>query len=94
MFWVLRVCVLGSKSVCVLGSGFKLRKRRIVNEPTGGTGSCPHLTEAIPCDEPSCSDWLVLKLEACLPDNQRACGPGTQVPQVQCINSDGERHPY
>uniref|UniRef100_A0A6Q2X3L3 Thrombospondin, type I, domain containing 7Ab n=1 Tax=Esox lucius TaxID=8010 RepID=A0A6Q2X3L3_ESOLU len=45
--------------------GFKLRKRRIINEPTGGTGSCPHLVEAIPCDEPSCYDWLLLKLEEC-----------------------------
>ncbi|XP_063042222.1 thrombospondin type-1 domain-containing protein 7A [Engraulis encrasicolus] len=70
--------------------GFKLRKRRIVNEPTGGTGNCPHLTEAIPCDEPSCYDWLVLRLEPCVPDNDRPCGPGTQIPQVKCVNSDGE----
>ncbi|KAG7457501.1 hypothetical protein MATL_G00227820 [Megalops atlanticus] len=69
--------------------GFKLRKRRIVNEPTGGAGNCPHLTEAIPCDDPSCYDWLVLKLEECIPDNGKECGQGTQVPQVQCINSDG-----
>ncbi|XP_063755232.1 thrombospondin type-1 domain-containing protein 7A isoform X1 [Eleginops maclovinus] len=70
--------------------GFKLRKRRISNEPTGGTGNCPHLVEAIPCEEPSCYDWLVLRLEDCTPDNERECGPGTQIPQVQCVNSDGE----
>ncbi|XP_031644645.1 thrombospondin type-1 domain-containing protein 7A [Oncorhynchus kisutch] len=70
--------------------GFKLRKRRIVNEPTGGTGSCPHLVEAIPCDEPSCYDWLLVKLDECIPDNERECGPGTQIPQVQCVNGDGE----
>uniref|UniRef100_A0A674EB22 Thrombospondin type-1 domain-containing protein 7A n=1 Tax=Salmo trutta TaxID=8032 RepID=A0A674EB22_SALTR len=70
--------------------GFKLRKRRVINEPTGGTGSCPHLVEAIPCDEPSCYDWLLVKLEECIPDNERECGPGTQIPQVQCVNSDGE----
>ncbi|KAJ8267352.1 hypothetical protein COCON_G00125240, partial [Conger conger] len=68
--------------------GFKLRKREIVNEPTGGAGSCPHLVEAIPCDEPSCYDWLVVQLEACIPDNG-SCGPGTQAPQTQCVNSDG-----
>uniref|UniRef100_H3CL39 Thrombospondin type-1 domain-containing protein 7A n=1 Tax=Tetraodon nigroviridis TaxID=99883 RepID=H3CL39_TETNG len=68
--------------------GFKLRKRKIINEPTGGTGNCPHLVEAIPCEEPSCYDWLVVTLDECLPDN-RECGPGTQVPQVQCVNSDG-----
>uniref|UniRef100_A0A8C1ZU58 Thrombospondin type-1 domain-containing protein 7A n=1 Tax=Cyprinus carpio TaxID=7962 RepID=A0A8C1ZU58_CYPCA len=70
--------------------GFKLRKRKIMNEPTGGTGNCPHLTEAIPCEEPSCYEWLLVKLEECVPDNAKACGPGTQNPQVQCINSDGE----
>ncbi|KAM6958811.1 LOW QUALITY PROTEIN: thrombospondin type-1 domain-containing protein 7A [Aplochiton taeniatus] len=70
--------------------GFKLRKRRIANEPTGGTGNCPHLVEAIPCDEPSCYEWLLVRLEECLPDNERECGPGTQNPQVQCVNSDGE----
>ncbi|XP_068603077.1 thrombospondin type-1 domain-containing protein 7A [Brachionichthys hirsutus] len=69
--------------------GFKLRKRKIVNEPMGGTGNCPHLVEAIPCEEPSCFDWLVLQLEECIPDNEKKCGPGTQIPQVQCVNSDG-----
>lgn len=48
------------------------------------------MVEAIPCEEPSCYDWLVVKLEACLPDNERDCGPGTQSPQVQCVNSDGQ----
>ncbi|XP_051519356.1 thrombospondin type-1 domain-containing protein 7A-like [Myxocyprinus asiaticus] len=70
--------------------GFKLRKRKIMNEPTGGTGNCPHLTEAIPCEEPNCYDWLLVKLEECVPDNDKVCGPGTQNPQVQCVNSDGK----
>uniref|UniRef100_A0A674P765 Thrombospondin, type I, domain containing 7Aa n=1 Tax=Takifugu rubripes TaxID=31033 RepID=A0A674P765_TAKRU len=70
--------------------GFKLRKRKIINEPTGGTGNCPHLVEAIPCEEPSCFEWLVVKLDECLPDNDKECGPGTQIPQAQCVNSDGE----
>uniref|UniRef100_A0AAY4ELB3 Thrombospondin type-1 domain-containing protein 7A n=1 Tax=Denticeps clupeoides TaxID=299321 RepID=A0AAY4ELB3_9TELE len=69
--------------------GFKLRKRRIVNEPTGGTGNCPHLVEAIPCDEPSCYDWLLVKLEECIPDIEE-CGPGTQIPHVQCVDSEGK----
>uniref|UniRef100_A0A3Q2FT45 Thrombospondin, type I, domain containing 7Aa n=1 Tax=Cyprinodon variegatus TaxID=28743 RepID=A0A3Q2FT45_CYPVA len=71
--------------------GFKLRKRRIINEPTDGTGNCPHLVEAIPCEDPSCFEWLVVKLEECVPDNEKECGPGTQIPQVQCVNSDGEK---
>ncbi|MBN3284286.1 THS7A protein, partial [Polyodon spathula] len=70
--------------------GFKLRKRQIINEPTGGNGNCPHLTEAIPCDEPTCYDWQLVKLGDCIPDNEKKCGPGTQIPQVECVNSDGE----
>ncbi|TNN33350.1 Thrombospondin type-1 domain-containing protein 7A [Liparis tanakae] len=69
---------------------FKLRKRRIANEPTGGTGSCPHLAEAVPCEEPACFDWLLAALEECVPDNERPCGAGTQNPRVQCVNGDGE----
>uniref|UniRef100_A0A665WC55 Thrombospondin type-1 domain-containing protein 7A n=1 Tax=Echeneis naucrates TaxID=173247 RepID=A0A665WC55_ECHNA len=69
--------------------GFKLRKRKILNELTGWTGNCPHLVEAIPCEDPSCYDWLVTKLEDCIPDDKE-CGPGTQIPQAQCVNSDGK----
>lgn len=74
-------------------AGFKLRKRRITSEPTagwGGSGSCPHLLEAIPCEEPSCSDWKAVGLGDCEPDNGRECGPGTQAQEVVCIDSDGE----
>ncbi|XP_025235320.1 thrombospondin type-1 domain-containing protein 7A [Theropithecus gelada] len=73
--------------------GFKLRKRHITNEPTGGsggTGNCPHLLEAIPCEEPACYDWKAVRLGDCEPDNGKECGPGTQVQEVVCINSDGE----
>ncbi|XP_075443351.1 thrombospondin type-1 domain-containing protein 7A [Ascaphus truei] len=70
--------------------GFKLRKRHITNEPSGGTGNCPNLIEAIPCEEPSCYDWRLDRLEECIPDNGNNCGTGTQVPVVTCINSDGE----
>ncbi|XP_014824302.1 PREDICTED: thrombospondin type-1 domain-containing protein 7A-like [Poecilia mexicana] len=70
--------------------GFKLRKRQITNEPTGGLGSCPHLVEAMPCDEPSCYKWQLVSLDRCIPDDGKQCGPGTQLPQVQCISSNGE----
>ncbi|XP_034016704.1 thrombospondin type-1 domain-containing protein 7A-like [Thalassophryne amazonica] len=70
--------------------GFKLRKRKVIIEPTGGMWNCPHLVEAIPCEYPSCYDWVVVKLEECVPDNEKKCGPGTQIPEVQCVNSDGE----
>ncbi|XP_032901589.1 thrombospondin type-1 domain-containing protein 7A isoform X1 [Amblyraja radiata] len=67
--------------------GFKLRKRQITNEPTGGIGNCPHLHEAILCDDPSCYSWQIVKLGECLPDNGSECGPGIQTPEVQCVNS-------
>ncbi|XP_061738576.1 thrombospondin type-1 domain-containing protein 7A-like [Nerophis ophidion] len=70
--------------------GFKMRKRKIVSGPPGVTSNCPHLVEAIPCEDPSCFDWLLLRLDSCVPDNDKDCGPGTQNPQVQCVNSDGQ----
>ena len=86
-----RAAFITSLTSCCSPTGFKLRKRRIANEPTAGTGNCLHLVEAIPCDDPSCYDWLLVRLEECVPDNEKECGPGTQVPQVQCINSDGKQ---
>ncbi|AWP15681.1 putative thrombospondin type-1 domain-containing protein 7A-like [Scophthalmus maximus] len=70
--------------------GFKLRKRRITNEPTGGPGNCPHLVEAVPCDEPICYDWQLVGLDQCVPEDERPCGAGTQLAEVQCVNSNGE----
>ncbi|XP_023658491.2 thrombospondin, type I, domain containing 7Ab [Paramormyrops kingsleyae] len=69
--------------------GLKMRKRVIVSEPAGGMESCPHLGEAIPCDEPTCYSWQLVELEDCVPSGERECGPGTQLPQVQCGDSDG-----
>uniref|UniRef100_I3JH86 Thrombospondin type 1 domain containing 7A n=1 Tax=Oreochromis niloticus TaxID=8128 RepID=I3JH86_ORENI len=71
--------------------GFKLRKRQITNEPTGGPGNCPHLVEAVPCDEPTCYDWQLISLDPCIPDDGKQCGSGTQIVQVQCVNSNGEK---
>nr|XP_043890586.1 thrombospondin type-1 domain-containing protein 7A-like isoform X7 [Solea senegalensis] len=70
--------------------GFKLRTRRITNKPTGGPGNCPHLVEAVPCDEPRCYDWQLLTLDQCVPEDERTCGPGSQLAQVQCVNSSGD----
>uniref|UniRef100_A0A8C5G0N2 Thrombospondin type-1 domain-containing protein 7A-like n=1 Tax=Gouania willdenowi TaxID=441366 RepID=A0A8C5G0N2_GOUWI len=70
--------------------GFKLRKRQVTNEPTGGAGNCPHLVEALPCDEPSCYTWRVLGLDQCVPDEEQQCGVGTQLPESVCVNSNGE----
>lgn len=92
-----RVSRLGSKSppnerTYASVSGFKFRRRKITNFPTGGEGSCAHLVEATPCDEPSCFSWQLLRLEECLPTNDTDCGSGNQLPQSRCVDTDGE--PY
>ncbi|XP_052002644.1 thrombospondin type-1 domain-containing protein 7A-like [Xyrauchen texanus] len=74
----------------VVKKGFKFRRRKITNYPTGGEGNCPHLVEAVPCDDPSCFNWQLLKLEECIPDDNMDCGEGTQNPKVRCVNSEGK----
>ncbi|XP_017308235.1 thrombospondin type-1 domain-containing protein 7A [Ictalurus punctatus] len=69
--------------------GFKFRRRKITNFPTGGEGSCAHLVEATPCDEPSCFSWQLLGLEECVPADDTDCGPGRQLPQSRCVDTDG-----
>ncbi|XP_059920286.1 thrombospondin type-1 domain-containing protein 7A-like isoform X2 [Gadus macrocephalus] len=69
--------------------GFKIRRRRVSNAPTGGPGSCPHLLEAVPCEDPRCHDWRLVSLDRCRPDDGKPCGPGAQTPQIQCVNSSG-----
>lgn len=83
-------CPLTPGVLLPLAAGFKLRKRRIINEPTGGPENCPHLVEAVACDEPSCFDWQLVGLDQCLPNEEKPCGPGTQLAQVRCVNSSGK----
>lgn len=83
-------CIIFYINKGFLPIGFKLRRREISNKPTGGPGNCPHLVEAVPCDEPTCYDWRLVSLEECIPDDEKPCGPGTQTPQVQCVNSTGQ----
>lgn len=72
-------------------AGFKLRRRRITNEPTGGPGNCPHLVEAVPCDEPRCYDWRLVGLDRCVPGDGTPCGAGAQLALFRCVNGNGER---
>ena len=75
---------------CAFSAGLKVRKRRIVNEPTEGPESCPHLEEAVPCDDPACYRWQLVRLDPCLPGEEKTCGPGTRFTHVKCVNSSGE----
>uniref|UniRef100_A0A8C1QNP2 Thrombospondin, type I, domain containing 7Ab n=1 Tax=Cyprinus carpio TaxID=7962 RepID=A0A8C1QNP2_CYPCA len=82
-------CTFENCNERVVKKGFKFRRRTITNYPTGGEGNCPHLVEAIPCDDPSCFSWQLVKLEECIPEEDMDCGEGTQNPQVRCVNSQG-----
>uniref|UniRef100_A0A8B9KYB3 Thrombospondin type-1 domain-containing protein 7A n=1 Tax=Astyanax mexicanus TaxID=7994 RepID=A0A8B9KYB3_ASTMX len=89
-WWAWGPCTFENCNDQSVKKGFKFRRRKITNYPTGGEGDCPHLVEAIPCEEPSCFDWQLVKLDECVPDEEMDCGPGTQAPQARCVNSDGK----
>uniref|UniRef100_A0A4W3HRX9 Thrombospondin type-1 domain-containing protein 7A n=1 Tax=Callorhinchus milii TaxID=7868 RepID=A0A4W3HRX9_CALMI len=70
--------------------GFKIRRRHMIREPTGYAQSCPYLTEAIPCDNPTCYDWHVIEEAVCLTLNNGECGRGTRNQTILCKNNQGE----
>ncbi|XP_043550004.1 thrombospondin type-1 domain-containing protein 7B [Chiloscyllium plagiosum] len=70
--------------------GFKMRRRHIVREPTGNAGSCPHLVEAIHCEEPVCYHWHVLEESLCVTENNQTCGRGTYNQTILCKTNQGE----
>ncbi|XP_061090823.1 thrombospondin type-1 domain-containing protein 7B-like [Conger conger] len=69
--------------------GFKQRRRQIEREPAGESQSCPHLAEAIPCEDPICFLLSVTSEEPCVP-TQGPCGPGTQNQSALCTSTQGE----
>ncbi|XP_067891137.1 thrombospondin type-1 domain-containing protein 7B isoform X4 [Heterodontus francisci] len=70
--------------------GFKMRRRHVVREPTGNAGRCPHLVEAIHCEEPVCYHWHLLEESRCVAENNRTCGRGTYNQIILCKNNQGE----
>ncbi|MGH0120071.1 UNVERIFIED_CONTAM: hypothetical protein FKN15_062761 [Acipenser sinensis] len=69
--------------------GFRLRRRQVIQEPTGTSDSCPHLVETIPCEEPTCYEWHVTEESICIP-NKGTCGYGTRTQKLVCKNNQGE----
>ena len=56
---------------------------------SGGTlGTCPHLTEFIPCEDPACYLWLVQQDGGCIP-TKSSCGPGSAVQNATCASAEG-----
>ncbi|XP_015252845.1 PREDICTED: thrombospondin type-1 domain-containing protein 7B, partial [Cyprinodon variegatus] len=68
--------------------GFKKRKREVLWESSNTLGTCPHLMEFIPCEDPVCYRWQIQQKEKCIPTNS-SCGPGTAVQNVTCVNAEG-----
>ncbi|XP_039883311.1 thrombospondin type-1 domain-containing protein 7B isoform X1 [Simochromis diagramma] len=72
--------------------GFRQRRREVLWESSGTLGTCPHLTEFIPCDDPACYLWQVQQEGRCIP-TKNSCGPGTAIQNVTCVNAKGEDVP-
>uniref|UniRef100_A0A672IN76 Thrombospondin type-1 domain-containing protein 7A n=1 Tax=Salarias fasciatus TaxID=181472 RepID=A0A672IN76_SALFA len=63
--------------------GFRQRRRDVLWQTDSALGTCPHLTEFIPCEDPSCYLWQVDQEGGCIP-NKSSCGPGSR--KLSCIN--------
>ncbi|XP_059826219.1 thrombospondin type-1 domain-containing protein 7B isoform X2 [Hypanus sabinus] len=70
--------------------GFKIRRRHVIGEPTASTGKCPHLTEAIHCEDPVCYHWDLLEESLCVADNNQTCGQGFFNQRILCKNNQDE----
>ncbi|XP_069791231.1 thrombospondin type-1 domain-containing protein 7B isoform X2 [Narcine bancroftii] len=69
--------------------GFKTRKRHVIGEPTSRAGKCPHLIEAIHCEDPMCFHWDLLE-ESCVVENNQTCGQGSYKERILCKNHQDE----
>lgn len=83
-----------SEYVCPLPlSGFRQRRRDVLWESDSSLeGTCPHLLESVPCDQPACYLWQVQQEGRCIPA-KGPCGSGTAVRNVTCVNTEGNERP-
>ncbi|XP_029967914.1 thrombospondin type-1 domain-containing protein 7B isoform X2 [Salarias fasciatus] len=70
--------------------GFRQRRRDVLWQTDSALGTCPHLTEFIPCEDPSCYLWQVDQEGGCIP-NKSSCGPGSAVHNITCVSAEGEK---
>uniref|UniRef100_A0A3P8SWS5 Thrombospondin type 1 domain containing 7B n=1 Tax=Amphiprion percula TaxID=161767 RepID=A0A3P8SWS5_AMPPE len=68
------------------GRKFRQRRREVLWESSSTPGTCPHLTEFIPCEDPACYRWQVQQEGRCIPA-EGSCGPGTAVQNVTCVST-------
>ncbi|KAJ8392650.1 hypothetical protein AAFF_G00073240 [Aldrovandia affinis] len=72
--------------------GFRQRIRHVLREPSVASEGCPHLTESIPCEDPTCFAWSVPSEGPCVPSGG-TCGPGKRNQSAVCANAQGEEVP-
>uniref|UniRef100_A0A672IN85 Thrombospondin, type I, domain containing 7Ba n=1 Tax=Salarias fasciatus TaxID=181472 RepID=A0A672IN85_SALFA len=65
-------------------------KKDVLWQTDSALGTCPHLTEFIPCEDPSCYLWQVDQEGGCIP-NKSSCGPGSAVHNITCVSAEGEK---
>lgn len=69
-----------------------MRRRHVVGEPTGSAGKCPHLVEAIHCEDSVCYHWDLLEEGRCIAENNQTCGQGFYNHSILCKNNQGKLH--
>lgn len=69
-------------------SGFRVRTRSVIKESSVESDSCPHVSEAMTCDDPVCFQWRVTSQGPCVSQNG-LCGPGFQEQTLECLIATG-----
>ncbi len=69
-------------------TGFRVRTRSVIKESSVESDSCPHVSEAMTCDDPVCFQWRVTSQGPCVPQNG-SCGPGFQEQSLECLSATG-----
>lgn len=59
----------------------------MIVDPVGTLTGCPHLVESIPCEDPTCYEWIVSE-GICVADHGK-CGPGKHILKTVCKNKKG-----
>ncbi|MFT7808606.1 thrombospondin type-1 domain-containing protein 7B-like [Arapaima gigas] len=73
--------------------GFRQRRRHVIREPAVAPQGCPHLAEALQCENPVCFQWHVEPEEPCVP-HEGACGPGILSQSARCVNTRASKRKY
>uniref|UniRef100_A0A8C1Y6H1 Thrombospondin, type I, domain containing 7Bb n=1 Tax=Cyprinus carpio TaxID=7962 RepID=A0A8C1Y6H1_CYPCA len=72
--------------------GFRVRTRSVIKESFVESDSCPHVSEAMTCDDPVCFQWRVTSQGPCVSQNG-SCGPGFQEQTLECLICSGDPPP-